>query len=457
MGMDDCGALPKPQLGQKLQREWRSDPVGFVKTEVGCDPWTKQVAILDAVSDHERVAVRSCNGSGKTFIAAHVVIWWLMCNDKATVVTTAPTDRQVRRLLWREISAIRQANLELIGGEISGASLELDPERVAFGFSTNRPERFQGFHRPNMLFVVDEASGVDEPIFDAMEGSLTSDTAKLLIIGNPTNLSGYFYDAFHKNRALWHTIHISAFETPNLLNGATHFVRDGLVTRKWVEDARTMWGEESPEYQIRVLGEFPDVENDTLIALRKIEASVNRQIVEEGDSDYKVMGLDVARFGNNRTVACIRKGDTVTELVTLPKADIMATTGYAIDVAQRHNVNAINVDEVGIGAGVLDRLRELGYSYATGVNVGNRASNSRRYANLRAELYDNLKARFHEDAISIPNDAELISELASITYSFTSRGQLVLDSKRTGNRSPDKADALMLAFAHNRPPRLFWA
>ncbi len=436
---------------------WRGDPVGFVRERLGCEPWTKQAAILEAVRDHERVAVRSCNGSGKTFIAAHVVIWWLMCNSRATAVTTAPTDRQVRRLLWREIASIHHANRDFIGGKIAGASLELDQHRVGFGFSTNRPERFQGFHRPNMLFVVDEASGVDELIFTAIEGSLTSETAKVLIIGNPTNLSGYFYDAFHRSRALWKTVHISAFDTPNLSAATTRCGSEGLVTRKWVEEARDMWGEESPEYQIRVLGEFPEVENDTLIPLRLIEAAVDRQIEDEDDSEYTVMGLDIARFGNNRTVACIRIGDTVTDLITLPNADTMSTTGSAVDIARLHDADAINVDEVGIGAGVLDRMREIGCHFATGINAGARAANNNRYANLRAELYDGLKSRFHKGTIAIPNDPELISELASITYTFTSRGQLLLNNKRNGNRSPDKADAVMLAFARNHPPKLFWA
>ncbi len=195
-----------------MQVRARRDPVWFVRECLGATPWSKQGEILEAVRDHDYVAVRSCNGSGKTYIAAHAVIWWLMCYDDAVVITTAPTQRQVTELLWREIRAIHQANAELIGGRISATRLELSARRFAFGFSTNTPERFQGFHQEHILFVVDEASGVDRRIFDAIEGSMTTHHAKMLLIGNPTSLSGVFYDAFHKDRAIWKTIHISAFD-----------------------------------------------------------------------------------------------------------------------------------------------------------------------------------------------------------------------------------------------------
>ena len=440
------------------RKRWREDPIWFVQNRLGATPWGKQRDILRALREHDYVAVRSCNGSGKTYIAAHAVIWWLMCYDDAVVVTTAPTERQVSQLLWREIRGIHAQNEELIGGRISSTRLELGPRRFAFGFSTNVTERFQGFHQGHILFVVDEASGVAPGIFDAIEGSMTSRHAKMLLIGNPTSLSGVFYDAFHKDRALWHTIHISAFDTPGLSGDVES--ADGLITPEWVERAAQRWGKQSATYQVRVLGDFPATATDTLIPLTHIEAAVGRRLLDTKDHET-VMGLDVARFGDDRTVACLRRGPTVIGLWVFPSSDIMATTGRALDLARQHSVDTINVDEVGLGAGLLDRMHEIGEFETVGINGGRRASDSERYANLRAEMFDGLRQRFQDGDISIVDDAELISELASLKYSFTSKGQIRLEDKQalrsSGRPSPDKADALMLAFARNEDnPLMMW-
>ncbi len=468
--MADRGMAAGDAVVQRGQ--WRKDPVGFVRDSLGATPWQKQVDILLALRDHRFVAVRSCNGSGKTYVAAHVVVWWLMSNDDAIVITTAPTQRQVEDLLWREIRDIHRNNRELIGGKLSKTRLELAERHYAFGFSTNTAERFQGFHQTHILFVVDEASGVSTTIFNAIVGSITSKDAKILLIGNPNSLSGVFYDAFHRNRKLWNTIHISAFDTPAMQSGAS-IQQDtvdtstsdkdlvaatvgtgspsGLVTPDWVKYAEQHWGKDHPEYQIRVLGEFPSNAADTLIPLYQIEAATQRNFAESQD-DLTVMGVDVARFGDDKSVTCIRKGPVVLHLDELAKSDIMETTGWALKQARQHQVDAIYVDEVGLGGGVLDRMNEIGGIEAIGINGGQRPRDPERYANLRAELFDGLRLRFQQGDVAIPEDQELISQLASLRYSFTSRGQIRLEDKQalrsSGQPSPDKADALMLAFSN---------
>ncbi len=430
---------------------WCQDPIGFARRELHVEPWAKQREILETVRDCDRIAVRACNASGKTFIAALTIIWWLMSNREATAITTAPTERQVRQVLWREINRIHFENRDLIGGRITSTTLSIDQYRNAFGFSTNRPERFQGFHRPNCMFVVDEASGVDDSIFAAIEGSMTSHNPKLLMIGNPNRLSGYFYQAFHNHRKHWRTIHISAFETPNLAEPENERRLIGLVTRNWVLEKRDEWGEDSREYRIRILGEFPDNDTDTLIRLDRLEAAAQRENTLIEGANSNVMGIDVARFGDDRTVACIRNGNRVIAIIVLPNSDTMQTAGRAIDIARQYRVERIHVDEIGTGAGVLDRIREQGEINAVGINAASRARDSRRYANLRAEMYDYLRELFHDGEISIPQDQELISELASVKYGFTSRGQMIMQDKRASlaqaGKSPDKADSLMLSFA----------
>lgn len=272
-----------PQYTEATRSNWLINPVGFIVDVLGGEPWSKQIEIVEAIRDNTRVAVRSCNGSGKTYIAAHVVLWWLMCHTDAVVITTAPTAHQVRNILWREIRRAHHLNANAIGGKLLRTSLELGDKHYAQGLSTDTPERFQGYHEGHILFVVDEASGVREGIFEALEGSMTSAGAKVLLLGNPTSLKGTFYDAFHKKRGLWKTIHISAFDTPNLIGGdVTH---PALVTPDWVRDAEENWGKESYLYQVRVLGEFPSESEDTLIPLKLIESAAKRtSTAAEADS-----------------------------------------------------------------------------------------------------------------------------------------------------------------------------
>ena len=151
-----------PAIETHEQQYWRRKPVLFAKEYLSVRPWAKQQEILSAIANHNRVAVRSCNGSGKTFTAALATLWWLMTHDEAIVITTAPTERQVQNLLWREIHGIYLKNRDLIGGKITSTRLEMSSKRYAFGFSTNTTERFQGFHNENLLIIVDEASQVSK-------------------------------------------------------------------------------------------------------------------------------------------------------------------------------------------------------------------------------------------------------------------------------------------------------
>jgi phage terminase large subunit len=441
--------IKTPVYPDSVREKWARDPVSFIGETLGANPWSKQVEILEAIRDHVRVAVRSCNGSGKTYIAAHVVLWWLMCHPDAIVITTAPTAHQVRNILWREIRRAHHENAAVVGGTLLRTSLELGDKHYAQGLSTDTPERFQGFHEGHILFVVDEASGVREGIFEAIEGSMTSAGAKVLLLGNPTSLKGTFYDAFHKRRGLWNTIHISAFDAPNLVSNEV--VQPSLVTPKWVADAELNWGKESYLYQVRVMGGVPSESEDTLIPLKMVELATNSSSVDGSEDSVVEIGVDVARFGSDRTAICVRRGGQIVSLDSFHRQDTMSTAGRVANMARQYSPGAIRVDEIGIGAGVVDRLKEMGIPNVEGVNVARRADKREQFANLRAELYDGLRDRFMSQRIQMPNDSDLISQLASVKYSFTSSGQMKIEGKdelrSRGERSPDLADAVMLAFA----------
>ena len=508
-----------PDLPQAVYQEaFRRSPIGFAHVILGVDLWAKQEEVLNALRDHRRVAVKAGNGVGKGFTAAVAVLWFLCSHQPATVLTTAPTARQVRHILWQEIRRLYRASAYPLGGKLLVTRLELPHDRFALGLSSDEVDQFQGFHSPNMLIVVDEAEGVIEPIYEAIDAVMTAGNSKLLLIGNPTSITGTFRRAFHEERHLYHNITISALDSPNVKQ--QRVVLPGLTTHEWVAERVALWGEASPMYHARVLGDFSDRAEDTLISLTHIEQAIARGLQDatspsqgthavsefpsppagegpEGEGESRpgtpgirlpqpvrperngveskgqhpspddedaptILAVDVARFGADQSVILLASPTAVLRLEAHHGLDTMQLAGRVVD-AHRHWSPArppdrIVVDEIGVGAGVVDRLKELDLP-VTGINVGRPARQRTLFANLRAEGYWRLRELFSQSQIAIPNDPELAGQLSSLRYSYNSRGQLIIESKddarARGIPSPDKADAMMLAFlGHNPAVRL---
>jgi len=445
------------------------DPEYFTKRILNKQLWPVQAEILKSVRDNPRTAVRSCHGIGKTFTAAMCILWFLYTHEKAIVLSTAPTWRQVEKLIWKEIrSAYREAIIPL-GGSLAPKSPELhliQDEWYAAGLSTNEPDRFQGFHEEHILCVVDEAAGVNIDIFEAIEGILTSSGARLLLIGNPTSIGTPFYDAFMKPG--FSTFHISAFDTPNFTHSGitqediandtwkaklSEIPYPRLITPQWVADRYKSWGEASAPYQVRVMGNFPRQGEDTLIPLLWIELAMERwEDAKEGE--YKTLGVDVAAYGSDKTVIAERRGDKVMPLNVYSQKNTRETAGLVISLAREAQIKKISVDEIGIGRGVVDSLEEDGFENV-GVNVAERSKEPERFHNLRAELWWHLRERLdpEKEPIALPPDDELLSELAAVKYKVDAKGAIQIESKddmrkRLGH-SPDRADAVVLAFAEN--------
>jgi hypothetical protein len=427
---------------KQIIENYQKNPNEFFLDVLGAEAWEIQQKIAEVITNFSRITIRSCHASGKTWLAGRLALWFLYCHPRSIVITTAPTFRQVEEVLWREIrTAYANAKIRL-GGTLLKTKLDLRDDWFAIGLSTDHPEQFQGFHAEHILIIADEASGVPEPIFQAIEGIMASGKAKLILIGNPTKLTGYFADSFKDPR--FKPFHISAFDTPNIK--AKQLIYQGLINLDWVEDMRRKYGEDSDVYRVRVLGEFPKAESDTLIPLEDIERAMKREVEAEGE---KVMGVDVARFGDDKSVILVRQGKKVLEIRKTQKQDTMAISGEVIAMIRKHGINPanVNIDVVGLGAGVVDRLREQGFKI-NGVNVGEKAKNEEQYANLRAELYDKVKQEIKEIALLEDED---FYQLANIKYKFNSAGKLQIESKeemkKRGLTSPDIADALCLSFA----------
>ena len=428
-------------------------PVAFAREVLGVRLWEKQEEVLTALTENHRVAVKAGNGLGKGFCAAVAVLWFMYVHrDQAIVLSTAPTFRQVRHILWRQIHRLYRPAAETLRGKMLDTRWELSDERYAMGLSADSADQFQGFHSSNMFIVVDEAEGVNDEIYEAIESVMTSADPLLLLIGNPTTMEGAFRRAFFQERALYRAVTISALESPNVQAGRVVF--PGLTTAKWVEERREIWGEANPIYRARVLGEFPEQGDDALMSLRSIEAAVDRlppSPTPEGDgSEQVVLAVDVARFGSDRSVILRRRGDRVEDIQVLSKMDTMQLAARVAASIREHETVHLHIDEVGVGAGVVDRLRELGHQ-VRGINVGSKARQDRTYLNLRAEGYFTLAERFSSGRISIPSDNRLVGELAAMRYGFDAQTNRIKieskdDMRKRNLRSPDMADALMLAF-----------
>jgi hypothetical protein len=440
-----------------LLDRYRGDPASFMRDVLRFEAWSKQVEIAEAVRDFDRVAVKACNASGKTAVASALVPWWLAGGPGSIVVTTAMTERQVKRVLWREVhQRYRNARGFFQGATVTDTEIFLAPDWFALGFSVDETESFQGFHGSRVLVIVDEASGVDERIFEAIEGVLAGGEAKLLLISNPLRTSGTFYDAFTKDRDLWKTITISAFDTPNLTGEETPGeVARRLVSRRWVEKAARR-GEASNEYRIRVLGEFPSESEDTVVSLGDLQQA-QAQRLQPGLP--LALGADIARFGSDKTVIALREGNVIRVVAETSGRDLMQTCGLITETARR--VQAVHgrwpivvIDDVGLGGGVTDRLRELrDIPRIVDFNGGRKAS-SRDYPNRRSELW----FRFAEVLPLLdvdPADEELAADLLAPTYSLASDAKRVVEpkanTKKRLRRSPDRADAVMLTCVVDPP------
>jgi phage terminase large subunit len=447
------------------------DPIGALEHMFGFEPWSLQAEMLRSVWAHPRTAARSGNGPGKTAIAfGGIAPAFLMAHTNSVVVTTAPTWRQVKQLGWREFRrswgvmrrrmATQPELREVPIPACLTTSVELGEQWHAFGMSTNEPESFAGIHAENVLLIVDEASGVDERIFDAGEGFLTTEGSRVLLVGNPTKPAGQFYRAFTSEKASWNTIHISAFDTPNFTGERVDpSIAAKLVKPEWVEDKQRRWGEDSPLYHVRVLGNFPEQTDDTIISLVSVENAQQRGALVDLSAPLVTISCDVARFGSDETVIMRKRGSTCEIVEVYHGRDLMETAGkcvrYARSALAEEKVLHVRIviDDDGVGGGVTDRLKEtlnaeLESDRADLVPYrgAERPADTEHFTNKRAEAW--FRAKWLMDSLSIPNDDDLAADLVSVTYKINSNGQIQAerkeDVKKRLGRSPDRGDALVM-------------
>lgn len=426
---------------------WRAGgPALFAKEAMGAEPTPQQWEASRELVMRRRVSVRSGHGTGKSTFEAWCILWFMSCFFPCKVPCTAPTGHQLHDVLWAEVAKWHRAMKERIpdlADEFEWTaekfSLKAAPNESFAVARTSRPERpeaLQGFHSKNLLFLIDEASGIPEEVFQVAEGALSTPGAYVFMAGNPTRMEGYFFDSQHKQREQWAALWWNGEESP-------------LVSKAYVDEMATKYGVESAIYRIRVRGEFAG-NPDGVISLNLIEGAVTREVRPFGDM---IWGVDVARFGEDRTALAKRQGNAMPEVVKFWHGkDTMQVAGLLkleYESARLKPV-AINVDVIGLGAGVVDRCKELGLP-VVGVNVAESPSIKDQYNRLRDQLWFDCREWFERRDVSIAKDDALIAELTLPSFKVLSSGKKQVegkdDMKKRGVTSPDLADAFCLTFA----------
>ena len=433
---------------------YRNDPVGFVKNVLKADPLPWQEDFLRAVADplQRRISVRAGHGVGKSTACSWALIWHMLMRFPQKSVCTAPTSGQLFDALFSEVKfwinklpPVMRDSIETLSDRIV---LKGAPESSFISARTSvaeKPEALAGIHSENVLLIADEASAVPEPIFQSAAGSMSGVRATTILIGNPTRNSGLFFRTHHELSDAWFTMHVSCKDNP-------------LVTEDFIQDVARTHGENSNAFRVRVLGEFALHEDDTLIAAELVDAAMARDVAQpQGAMDPLIYGVDVARFGDDRSVLCKRRGNVVEDFKSWSGADIMETVGRVIAEAKMDKPEQIMVDSIGLGAGVADRLRELAGTEkdlnfdVRDVNVSESSAMNQTAAKLRDELWIEVRDWLTARTCSLPQSSDLRQELVSPRYSFLSNGKIKVegkpDMKKRGLRSPDMADALCLTFA----------
>lgn len=442
-----------------------TDPVHFASDVLGARLWRRQRDIVRAVATHRLVAVKACHASGKTYAAARCALWWLTRYAKGKVINTAPGWRQVK-LLWEEIRlALQQSRIAF--PQPSATELRLTDANYVMGISTNEAVKFQGIHGQNILIIADEAPGIRADMWDAIEGVRAGGDVHVLMLGNPVIRSGYFYNAFTRGRNLWITYTIGAFDTPNLADFDLETLLTAtddqiarpplpyLITPRWVKERALNWGLKHPMFQARVLGQFPSQSEYCVFSLELIERAKRDPTPEESENLKRLpiqVGIDVAGAGESETVLVARAGGAVLEIHAFSEFDPRGRVSEVLGRIQRSGrLRHVVVDEVGIGYNFALHLRDLGFPVYR-FNAGHRSRDPERFVNLKAETYWGLRERMEKGQVCQLRDDETEAQLATILYRATPSGKTEIESKedarKRGQRSPDRAEAVAMAFCY---------
>ena len=447
--------MMNPRIREKL-KEWQRSPLLFVNDCIDVEPTDQQADLLAAFPKNKRTTVRSGHGTGKDACASWLILWFMATRAYPKVVCTAPTARQLADVLWSELS--KWLRKSLLADEFvlqkdklfhKDSPKEWWCRAVSPSVKASKEEQAEtlaGFHGDHLLIVVDEASGIPDPVFIPLEGAMTQEDNRVLLIGNMTKNAGYFYDShFHVElRKPWKRLHWDSRYSTN-------------VKKEYPDYMATKYGLESSIYLVRVMGEPPLEDETTLIPLAWAIQCIDNEIhIAEDEPIF--LGVDVARYGEDKSIIMPRHGLKIFPWQQFQGMNTISLGGHVLEAFREMEADGIATDVIGVGAGVTDWLQKRpgGYRVVYGVNTASSSSDRERYNRLRDELWLAMRDKCMNAQYWFPAgnkieedmSNELCNELASLTYDFDNQGAFKVESKRQaklrGVASPNIADALAL-------------
>lgn len=468
--------MPNPfatAAGILAQRRLTDDPVAWARERAGVHLWSIQAEIAQSLVENRRTAVQSAHGLGKSFLAATLAAWWVDTHpaDETMVVTTAPSLDQVHAILWEEIrglhdhadlpGVVQRTDRWLVGGRLVGMG------RKPPDYSESA---FQGIHRRFVLVILDEACGIPAWLWTAVETITTGDQCRILAIGNPDDPQSHFRRLCQGTAPGWNSFKISAFDSPNFTGEKVpEKLKELLTGQRWVDDRKAEWGEENPLYVAKVLGEFPTDNPWSVLRMSDIYACRLEGTPRAKHELVPVeLGIDVGG-GGDETVIRERRGMKAgrewREFSDKPES----IAKLALHAIRESGATSVKIDSIGIGAGLVGELRnlkEMGAHSARifGVNVAQKAADPDKYFNLRSQLWWECGRLAAEDRLfdlsAMENADNTCAQLLEAHYQHDLKGRIKVEPKddirsRLG-RSPDNADALLLAFYTPRNDATDW-
>lgn len=452
--------------------EFFNDPEGFVRyvypwglpgtflaDQPGPDDWQIKVMrhmrerleagmLVDkAMRSAIRVAAATGHGVGKTTLMAWLIQWFIATRPNPAIVVTANTENQLRTKTWRELAKWHKISVIAPWFEWTATKyyLKEEPESwfgTAIPWSEHNSEAFAGTHEKYVLILMDEGSAIADIIYDTVEGALTGDQAIIVVFGNPTRNTGRFREFFRKLKHRWFTLQVDS-RTARMANKKQ--------IQEWIED----WGIDSDFVRIRVLGLFPKQASNQLISEQLVQSAMKRTPAGGWEFEPVIIGVDVARYGDDYTVIVVRQGRKVHEIVSYTQLDNVQVADKVIDAFDKYKGDGSNgvphifIDTTGgLGSGPYDMLKSLRYPVHE-VVFGSQAAMSKKFFNKRAEMWVHIRAWLQHG--SLPKCDELEADLTNIEYYIHSDTRLRLedkdDLKQRLGRSPDWGDALATTFA----------
>lgn len=431
----------------KLLAIWQKDPLLAMTQLYGVTPDPQQAEfILKAVQPDSRIAVKSAQGAGKTSALVWLTFYFLLVLDDCRILITSPSANQLHRvfhaeaLKWKaKMPKIFQDFFEITTQRINiKGKPHIKADLVTA--SAENQENLAGGHSENYVILADEASAIEEPVFDVLQGTLGTGTGRFIMTANPVRNSGRFYEIFANEKKHWTRLTFDAF-------------RSGQINAKWVEEMADFYGEDSDRYRVRVLAQFPRASEEQFIPVHVVDSALARELPPSQYHMYpKIAGVDVARFGSDLTVFTIRQGPVVLDITEYDGLDTVEVAARLADYYNKWRPSAIFVDAIGIGAGVFDQAKNIGLPVVE-VVVSQRPSDPKQYFNLRSQLWGEMRDWLHNGAVLPTSNSKVKSQLCSMTYSYNNKLQIQLankkDMKKLGLESPDIPDSLSLTFAPN--------